>query len=221
MPAIFKNKFVSYLTVTIVSLLLVSVVYYQNQVKKLEQGNKVVDVFDGDTMKLQSGQRVRLKTANAPELTLCGGAEAKELMEKLSLNKVIRLEEAVLDRWGRWTGLVYVDDSLLDEEMIRAGWAKYNSTKSTRVNDLKAASKYAQENALGIYNKKCRQTENLANPKCNIKGNIDQKKDVLVYHLPGCPGYDQTIIELSDGDAWFCTEEEAVKAGFKKASACK
>ena len=49
---------------------------------------------------------------------------------------------------------------------------------------------------------------------CRIKGNIsgNGKK---VYHVPGSRFYAQTEIETAVGERWFCTEEEAVAAGWR------
>ncbi|MBI2028840.1 hypothetical protein HYT02_00275 [Candidatus Gottesmanbacteria bacterium] len=40
------------------------------------------------------------------------------------------------------------------------------------------------------------------------------------YHLPGCLHYDKVVIEQDIGEGFFCTEEEAIEAGFQKASGC-
>lgn len=53
---------------------------------------------------------------------------------------------------------------------------------------------------------------------CIIKGNISTKEKI--YHLPGCASYKRTIINENVGEKWFCSEEEAVKAGFRKAKNC-
>jgi micrococcal nuclease len=57
-----------------------------------------------------------------------------------------------------------------------------------------------------------------SNP-CVIKGNINSD-DEKIYHLPGCGSYNRTVIDTGDGEKWFCTEEEAVSAGWRKAKNC-
>lgn len=52
--------------------------------------------------------------------------------------------------------------------------------------------------------------------ECRIKGNISQKG--RIYHLPGMRYYAQTKINKSIGEMWFCSEEEAKKAGWRRAS---
>lgn len=53
---------------------------------------------------------------------------------------------------------------------------------------------------------------------CLIKGNIGSSGKI--YHVPGCTSYSQTKINEDDGEKWFCTEEEAVAAGWTKAKNC-
>jgi len=51
---------------------------------------------------------------------------------------------------------------------------------------------------------------------CVIKGNLD-RNDVRYYHLPEFRHYDQVEMNFEHGDRWFCSEEEAIKAGFTRA----
>jgi endonuclease YncB( thermonuclease family) len=53
-------------------------------------------------------------------------------------------------------------------------------------------------------------------PGCQIKGNINRRGE-RIYHLPGMKYYEQTRIEERNGERWFCTEEEARAAGWRKA----
>jgi micrococcal nuclease len=53
---------------------------------------------------------------------------------------------------------------------------------------------------------------------CNIKGNVNKKEKI--YHLPGCASYKTTIIETAKGERMFCSEKEAVAAGWRKAKNC-
>lgn len=51
---------------------------------------------------------------------------------------------------------------------------------------------------------------------CNIKGNINFNTGEKIYHLPGQEYYDSTVINEAAGERWFCTEEEAIAAGWRK-----
>lgn len=53
---------------------------------------------------------------------------------------------------------------------------------------------------------------------CVIKGNISSGGKI--YHVPGCNSYEKTGIDESAGERWFCSEDEAVAAGWRKAKNC-
>ena len=51
--------------------------------------------------------------------------------------------------------------------------------------------------------------------QCLIKGNISSKGE-RIYHVPGGRYYDATVTDTSKGERWFCSEAEAVSAGWRK-----
>jgi len=52
---------------------------------------------------------------------------------------------------------------------------------------------------------------------CVIKGNISFNSGERIYHVPGQAYYDDTTISESYGERWFCSEESAQAAGWRKA----
>lgn len=54
---------------------------------------------------------------------------------------------------------------------------------------------------------------------CVIKGNISSSGE-KIYHVPGCSSYNVTVITESKGERWFCTEADALAAGWRKALNC-
>lgn len=52
---------------------------------------------------------------------------------------------------------------------------------------------------------------------CDIKGNISYQTGEKIYHMPGQGYYDETVINESYGERWFCTEQDALAAGWRKA----
>jgi len=50
---------------------------------------------------------------------------------------------------------------------------------------------------------------------CNIKGNVSTRGE-RIYHVPGQKYYNDTRISASHGERWFCSEEEARAAGWRK-----
>ncbi|KAK9865555.1 hypothetical protein WJX84_000465 [Apatococcus fuscideae] len=51
-------------------------------------------------------------------------------------------------------------------------------------------------------------------PQCAIKGNISANGDHY-YHTPGSKSYTSTIIDKQAGERWFCSEQDAQKAGWR------
>jgi len=56
-----------------------------------------------------------------------------------------------------------------------------------------------------------------AKPGCEIKGNISYRHNERIYHLPGQRWYSRTVIDPRRGERWFCTEQEAIANGWRKA----
>ncbi len=54
-------------------------------------------------------------------------------------------------------------------------------------------------------------------PACNIKGNISYDGGKRIFHAPGQHYYNDTRISTGKGERWFCSEEDARAAGWRKA----
>jgi len=175
-------------------------------------------IIDGDTFIVDDGRQIRLMSVNAPEEGLCGADEATALLTRLLTGKKVRLVGELNDHFGRFLALVYVDDQLINEQMILSGWARFTSTASIESEKLKAAFQSAKVDNLGVFSPKCYQKTNPDSSKCDIKGNVREGKKT--YFFSGCGNYSNVALELDQGDQWFCSEKEAVKAGFTKAVNC-
>lgn len=53
---------------------------------------------------------------------------------------------------------------------------------------------------------------------CDVKGNISRNTGERIYHVPGQRYYDETQINEAAGERWFCSEEEAREAGWRRAT---
>lgn len=62
--------------------------------------------------------------------------------------------------------------------------------------------------------------EESVSDSCEIKGNISSTNE-KIYHLLGCGSYEKTVIDESAGERWFCSEQDAVAAGWRKAGNCR
>lgn len=90
-------------------------------------------VIDGDTITCSGGRRVRLLRIDAPESRQHpAGDSAKATLLRLVHKDVpvtLELGRDSLDRYGRTLAFVWRDSLLVNEEMVRRGWAlvyKYN-----------------------------------------------------------------------------------------------
>jgi len=185
----------------------------------LEKQYYVEKVIDGDTFILKNKQTIRLANVEAPELEFCGGPQAKEKLAQLIEGKKINYEVISRDKFKRILALVYQGNTLVNEVLLKEGLARYDGSPSPERERLKKAYDFAFENKIGIHSPTCR-AEKPDDPKCLIKGNIDKHSNTKIYYFPGCANYQITIVEKDLGESWFCTEEEAQKAGFNKSKNC-
>lgn len=99
------------------------------------RGNEVATVtrvLDGDTIEIEGGQTVRYIGIDTPETVKpqtpvqCFGEEAKEENSRLIQGKTVRLEKDIseTDRYGRLLRYVYVDDTLINEALVKNGFAQ-------------------------------------------------------------------------------------------------
>ncbi len=202
--------------------------------------HNVVEVVDGDTIIIENNIRVRLLGIDAPEKSECYGEKARAELAKLIVGREIILEkdQSGEDNFNRLLRYVFVwiespdkDNIFVNEKIIRAGLARVQYVKPNRryLALLQAAEREAQEKRVGLWgecsvskddNKLEReQKSNAPNKKCVIKGNINKRyeKD---YFLPGCPNYKRVIVDERKGERWFCSENEAKKAGWQLSGAC-
>lgn len=194
----------------------ISMTSYQ-QGKKEANMVTVTRIIDGDTLELNSKQQIRLNNMKTAEVGRCGYSQAKEKLEELALGKEVRVEGEFVDKYGRLLGLVYTDDYLVNLEMVKSGWARYDGNKTEARDDIKKAGEEARENKLGVYGLCRPETED---KECLIKGNNREGYDTKIYSFPGCKSYNSTKVDLDLGDRWFCSEEEAIEAGYTKGEDC-
>ena len=87
---------------------------------------KVVRIADGDTVTILVGGnqvRVRLFGIDAPERGQDYSRKSKEALAELVFDKEVRVVVHDKDRYGRTVGDIYIGDLLVNEKMIKDGWA--------------------------------------------------------------------------------------------------
>jgi micrococcal nuclease len=89
----------------------------------------VTRVIDGDTIIIDTGQRVRYIGIDTPEThpeLEAYGTEAWQANRRLVEGKKVRLEKdaSETDKYGRLLRYVYVDETLVNAELVRLGLAE-------------------------------------------------------------------------------------------------
>lgn len=86
---------------------------------------RVQQVFDGDTVLLEDGRKVRYLGINSPEYQEPYYLKAKRFNESLVSNHEIRLEfdQEKSDSYGRLLAYVYVGDQLVNARLVQEGLA--------------------------------------------------------------------------------------------------
>ncbi len=122
--------------------------------------------IDGDTIELSNGQRVRYIGIDTPELRERDGSswvyrprpyaeEAKDFNRKLVEGKSVRLEFDVQkkDKYDRLLAYVYIDDKMVNLEMVRQGYAMiYTYPPNVKyTEEFLAAQKEAREKNRGLW----------------------------------------------------------------------
>ena len=127
-----------------------------------EGEHQVLRVVDGDTLLLTSNARVRLIGVNTPETVRpdhpveAWGPEASRFTQEFISRGPVRLtfDQERKDRFNRFLAYVWVDDRLLNEELVRAGLARaelqfhYSSSMKKRFREAQQA---AQRERVGLW----------------------------------------------------------------------
>lgn len=175
----------------------------------------------------------------------CYGKEASKKLTKILRGKTVTLEKNPAedrDKYKRLLRYVLLKNEDIGASMIEEGYAfSYKTYPHPRLEDYNALEVTARDGSKGLWGSICEYKTNGAatssaksQPKvipstssssmpstssCVIKGNISSKKE-KIFHAPGCGSYTQTQIDESAGERWFCSEQEALAAGWRKALNC-
>lgn len=195
-------------------------------------------VVDGDTLEV-GGETVRLYGIDAPERAqTCAGPEgdwpcgrwASRRLQALVGGGVI-CDDRGTDRYGRVLSVCHrlADGVDINADMVAGGAAVAFRRYAL---DYVGAEAVAQRAGAGLWvmgasaverpeQFRAAQRQGQAPGQaqtvsgCAIKGNISANG--RIYHLPGQYDYDRTRIDTSRGERWFCTEAEAMAAGWRRA----
>lgn len=112
---------------------------------------RVVRIADGDTVTVLVGGdhqvKVRLFGIDAPERGQDYSRKSREALAELVFEKEVRVVVHDKDRYGRTVGDIYIGNTLVNEKMIRDGWAwnyvRYSHSK--RYAELEREAREAQK----------------------------------------------------------------------------
>lgn len=200
-----------------------------------DQQRGVATVVDGDTLNLH-GTRIRLHGIDAPEsaqLCLdaggqrwrCGQRAAMALADRIG-RAPVRCRRTDTDRYSRMIAVCFRGEEDLNAWMVAEGWAvayrRYSRDYVSQEDAARAARAGIWAGSF-VMPWDWRRGQRVVPPAttqarpegCDIKGNINARGQ-RIYHVPGGRWYDQTRINESRGQRWFCSEEEARAAGWRR-----
>lgn len=160
---------------------LIPIIVFANTKEKV----KFVKCVDGDTAKFERNNKVftlRFLAVNTPEtkspkkgVEFYGKEASNYTCKRLQEAKTIEIEydnkSERKDRYGRNLGWVFLDDKLLQKDLVENGYAKvdYIYDKYKYVEELKNLEKQAKEAKKGLWQK---ESNNTINSKKKTKKNI-------------------------------------------------
>lgn len=204
----------------------------------------MTEVVDGDTIRVEIDgieYRLRYIGIDTPETmdprrgVECYGPEATLRNEQLVAGQTVGLEKDIsdVDENGRLLRYVWLGGEMVNETLVREGFAEAvayppDTKHQGLLNELEVEARSEQ---VGLWSPACVETATPFRPlvsvgagQCEysgtneamIKGNINSEGE-RVYHVPGQENYAVTQINEAKGEQWFCTEAEAMAAGWRKA----
>lgn len=199
-----------------------------------EANNKLIDgeekivtkVVDGDTVVINGGDHVRLLGVDTDEKNFPCFIPAKNYLENLILGKTVILERDRKDKdqYNRLLRFVHFYGVNINLDLIKNGLAvcRYYEPNEKYKSECAKLEEEAIVNKIGCKwgDTSWTESDSLISGSCLIKGNISYTTKEKIFHAPGCGNYDITQINEESGERWFCTEEEAIQAGWRKAGNC-
>ncbi len=190
-------------------------------------------IVDGDTLEV-TGVVIRLHGIDAPEAGQrctsakagswpCGEAAMDRLAELLSTRVTCKGTEH--DAYGRLLAICQTfDGSVVNSLLVAEGYAwafrKYSVDYVAQEDEARASRRgvwQAQTQTPWDYRAaKWAVAEQNSPNGCPIKGNISSNGHI--YHPPWSPWYAKTKVTPSKGERWFCSESEAINAGWRAPS---
>ncbi|MBX9591511.1 MAG: thermonuclease family protein [Hyphomonadaceae bacterium] len=192
------------------------------------QGRAVA--LGADTLRVGS-VGIKLAGIDAPEgEQRCGargwrcGAAAEAALSRLVSGRTVKCTLSGSDAAGRTLGQCAIGDKDVGAELVRQGHVFAEGTLLVR---YAAQEREARAAKAGLWSagdaerpaayraKVWEEAKRRAPDGCPIKGQVAGAS--RVYVLPWAADYERVRVQKARGERWFCSEQEAVSAGFKAA----
>lgn len=179
----------------------------------------VVEVLDGDTVVLDSGEKVRYLGVDTPEIAHdgnvadCFGEEAREANRRLVFRKKVALKygDEGKDHYGRLLALVLLaDGKCVNEELIGqgCGFVFRTSEGLPRLAEFMERQRQAIRSGLGMWSA-CREK-----PESRYVGN----RSSYAFHRPSCAMGKRMG---KQNQIWFSARLKAFDEGYHPCRRCK
>ena len=178
-------------------------------------------IIDGDTFEIGL-TTIRLSGIDAPEVAQPGGVDAIGALADLVEAKQTRCEGSQRDAYKRLIATCNAGEGDVGAALVSRGHAWAYTRYSAAYFGLEQAARRSHE---GIWRgspeapwdfraKRWKAAEQTAPEGCPIKGNITRHSQ-RIYHAPWSPWYRKTSVDARKGERWFCSEREALDAGWR------
>jgi endonuclease YncB( thermonuclease family) len=187
-------------------------------------------VVGGNVLKVD-GTTVRLAGIETPERAqLCGATSkwrcaeaAQSALLKAIGGRSVRCRLGGTDSAGRSLGRCSIDSVDINADLVRQGYAFAENGVSSRYGTQEKDARQAKagmwvadiQRPAEFRAKAWEEAKRRAPDGCPIKGQVSGAE--RVYVVPGTPTYERLRVQVSRGDRWFCSEQDAASAGFKAA----
>jgi endonuclease YncB( thermonuclease family) len=197
--------------------------------------NGTASVTDGDTLRV-GGEVIRLHGIDAPEGEQtcrrasgaeydCGMAASRALANAVGRSRV-SCEAKDKDQYGRMVAVCRVGSTVLNELLVREGHAlayrryseEYVGAEESARTAMRGmwAGQFLSPWEWRAQHRAAAPAQPTPQAGCPIKANISSKGE-KIFHVPGGRDYGRTRISTEAGERWFCTEAEALRAGWRAA----
>lgn len=195
---------------------------------------KVVDVHDGDTIRVLNDQKQQIKCRfngiDAPELGQDFGNRSKQSLSEMVFRKIVTVEYDKIDKYGKNVFKILINGKEINFEQVRHGMAwhykKYQDEQTAEDRKVYAEAEInARNQKLGLLAQPnpnepsvWRRGENNPNLDGVPTGSIVGNSNSMIFHTPGCSTYAKVSPQ---NRVIFKTKAEAIAKGYRLSGACE